>query len=80
MNVRFLSEVFCCVFVSVCLAGVVSARDCSGCGGGCKGVAGSTGNCTPTNNGTCKNVNSGTCESGCSCNSAGVVYGACVCS
>ncbi len=79
MNVRFLAKVFCCVCVGVCLAGIVSAKDCGTCGGGCKGVANKDGDCTPTNNGTCQVKNYKPCESGCACSSGSVKFAACGC-
>jgi hypothetical protein len=78
MNARLIARFMCCMLVGISFAGTVSALDCSGCGGGCKGTSDRKARCLAK--GKCENDGSGTCESGCSCNSGGVPRSACACS
>lgn len=83
MSIRFVARLFCCLLLMSSLTGVALARDCSGCTGNCRGTANIRGFCTQSQNGKCKkNVNdvSAVCDSGCSCNSGGIIQGACACS
>lgn len=82
MSLAIVARFFSCALILICLAGVASAaeRNCSSCGGDCRGISNPSAKCRLNVNGTCQKDGSAICESGCSCNSAGIKKGACSCS
>ncbi len=82
MNVRFVARAACSLWLIACFAGLVSARDCGGCGAPTSGSKRCDGSSNPSGecpNKQCAKDGSGACDAGCSCGADNKPNAACGC-